>query len=173
MTRLARAALLLALVGGCVHGGPDGQAVDITTPTAEVYPDGASDFTGAWVGESAGVFGSLEVERLDPDRYYGRFTSQDGLVRFVCNMRQVQVAPEPGGAMTPGNLVVFTWQDGRGGRGQGWVLINRENSALSGEIRHGGAAAWDFVRAEDPHEGAVATADEPPKPGLWGMFIGT
>src|SRR5690606_34916757 len=105
-----------------------------------VYPSGASDFTGAWVGESAGVMGALKVERLGPDRYYGTFTSHDGLIRFVCNMRQVRATPATGGEMAPANLVVFTWQDGRGGRGQGWVLINRENSALSGEIRHGGQA---------------------------------
>lgn len=152
MTRLARVALLLALVGGCDRDGPEGEAVDITAPTAEVYPSGASDFTGEWIGESAGIFGTLSVERLGPDRYYGRFTSKDGLTRFVCNMRQVQATPAAGGAMTPGNLVVFTWQDGRGGRGQGWVLINHENSALSGEIRHGGQAAWDFVRAEGEPE---------------------
>lgn len=146
---LRRAALLLALVGGCERGGAQ-EAVDITAPAAEVYPEGASDFTGEWVGESAGVFGTLSIQRLASDRYYGRFTSEDGLTRFVCNLRQVQATPGAGGAMLPANLVVFTWQDGRGGRGQGWVLINREGSALSGEIRYGGLGAWDFVRTDAP-----------------------
>ncbi len=113
-------------------------AVDITAPRPEVYPEGASDFTGEWVGESAGIFGTLSIQRLASDRYYGRFTSEDGLTRFVINLRQDRATRRSPGAMEPGNLVRFTWQDGRGGRGEGWVLINRENSALSGEIRYGG-----------------------------------
>jgi hypothetical protein len=148
MPRLVRAALLLALVGGCQRGGVRADAIDVAAPVAEVYPEGASDFAGEWVGESAGVFGSLTIQRLATDRYYGTFTSDDGLTRFVCNMRQVMATPPSGGAMLPGNLVVFTWHDGRGGRGQGWVLINRAGSALSGEVRFGGA--WDFVRVDEP-----------------------
>lgn len=152
MPRMARlvVALLLALAGGCERSGAGGEAVDISAPRPEVYPEGASDFTGEWVGESAGVFGTLSVQRLANDRYYGRFTSEDGLTRFVCNLRQDKATPEAGGEMQPGNLVRFTWQDGRGGRGDGWMLINRENSALSGEIRFGGLGTWDFVRTDAP-----------------------
>jgi hypothetical protein len=148
MTRLARAALLLALAGGCERGKVETETVDVTAPQAEVYPEGPSDFSGMWVGESAGVFGTLTIDRLAADRYYAKFVSEDGLTRYVCNMRQVTATPAAGGAMSPGNLGVFSWQDGRGGRGQGWVLINRESSALSGEIRYGGLAAWDFVRTD-------------------------
>ena len=152
MLRLVRAALWVALVAGCDRGGGGGEAIDVSAPAAEVYPEGASDFSGEWVGESAGVFGTLKITRLAADRYYGQFVSDDGLVRFVCNLRQVRATPGGGGEMTPGNLAVFTWQDGRGGRGDGWVLINREDSALSGEIRYGGLAAWDFVRVEAAEE---------------------
>ncbi|MCY1063102.1 hypothetical protein [Nannocystis sp. SCPEA4] len=158
MARLV-AALLLALAGGCERSGSSGEAVDITAPRPEVYPEGASDFTGEWVGESAGIFGTLSIQRLASDRYYGRFTSEDGLTRFVINLRQDRATPVAGGAMEPGNLVRFTWQDGRGGRGEGWVLINRENSALSGEIRYGGLGAWDFVRTDAP--GLAAPGEAP------------
>ncbi len=158
MFRPVRAALLVALAAaGCDRSGGAGEAVDIAAPAAEVYPEGASDFTGEWVGESAGVFGTLKVRRLAVDRYYAQFNSDDGLVRFVCNLRQVRATPGEGGEMTPANLALFEWQDGRGGRGNGWVLINREDSALSGEIRYGGLGAWDFVRAE-----AAAATPAPP-----------
>lgn len=158
----ARAALLLALAGSCVRGGPASEVVDATTPTPEVYPEGPSDFTGEWVGESAGVFGTLMVKRLAADRYYARFQSEDGLVRYVCNVRQVQATPPAGGAVTPANLAVFSWQDGRGGRGEGWVLINREGSALTGEIRIGASAAWDFVRVDAPDVEVGPPEQEPP-----------
>ncbi|HEY8376550.1 MAG TPA: hypothetical protein VIK91_08680 [Nannocystis sp.] len=151
-----RVALVLAVAGACVRGGPRPEAVDPAAPTAEVYPEGASDFAGEWVGESAGAFGTLTITRLASDRYYARFVSDDGLTRYVCNLRQVAATPAEGGAMTPGNLAVFTWQDGRGGSGQGWVLINRESSALTGEIRVGAPAPLDFVRVDAPAEAPIA-----------------
>lgn len=154
-----RAALVLAVACACVRGGSGGEAVDPTAPIAEVYPEGASDFAGEWVGESAGSFGTLKIERLAVDRYYASFASDDGLTRYVCNIRQVAATPEEGGATAPGNLAVFTWQDGRGGRGQGWVLINRENSALTGEIRVGGAAPLDFVRVDEPESEMPGTIE--------------
>lgn len=125
------------------------ETVDPSLPDAEVY-DRGSDFAGAWVGESNGVLGTLEVKSLGPGRYYGKFTSDDRLTRFVVNMQQPLVAARTGDQL-PGNLVKFTWQDGRGGKGQGWVLINPGDSALTGEIRAGGeSGAWTFVRRETP-----------------------
>ncbi|WP_434415601.1 hypothetical protein [Nannocystis pusilla] len=160
MARLLRAALLLALAGGCRPDGALAQdVVDVTPPAGEVYPEGASDFTGEWVGESAGIFGTLTIQRLASDRYYGRFTSEDGLIRFVCNLRQIRATPPEGGAMLPSNLVTFHWQDGRGGRGGGYVLINRESSALTGEIRYGGLGTLDFVRTDAPDMEAPADAE--------------
>lgn len=161
MLRLVRAALLVALAAGCERGGGGGEAIDISAPTAEVYPEGPSDFSGEWVGESSGVFGTLKVRRLAADRYYAQFSSDDGLVRFVCNLRQVRATPGEGGEMTPANLAVFDWQDGRGGRGDGWVLINREDSALSGEIHYGGLGQWDFVRVD-----AAEAPTQPTQPPL-------
>lgn len=150
MSRRARAVLLVALVAGCPRGGGEsgGEAIDVSAPAVEVYAEGPSDFSGEWVGESAGEFGTLKIQRLARDRYYATFTSDDGLTRFVCNLRQMTATPPSGGEVVPGNLAVFSWQDGRGGRGQGWVLINRDDSALSGEIRQGGLGAWDFVRTD-------------------------
>lgn len=127
---------------------PSGETTDPTAPVAEAY-DRGSDFAGAWVGESNGVLGLLEVRSLGPGRYYGKFTSDDNLTRFVVNMRQPLVAVRDAAAPLPGNLVQFTWQDGRGGKGQGWVLINPGDSALAGEIHAGGESGpWTFVRRD-------------------------
>ncbi len=142
---LALAALALVACKTATEG-----TVDPSLPVAEVYDHG-SDFAGAWVGESNGVLGTLEVRSLGPGRYYGKFTSDDKLTRFVVNMKQPLVALNDSTTQLPGNLVEFTWQDGRGGKGAGWVLINPADSALTGEIRAGGeAGAWTFVRRDAP-----------------------
>ena len=120
-----------------------------SAPMAEAYGD-ASDFAGEWVGESNGVLGALKIKALGPGRYYGQFAGDDGQTRFVVNMQQPLVSPVGGGDLLLGNLVRFTWQDGRGGRGDGWVLINPEDSALTGEIRVGSQGhAMDFVRVDE------------------------
>ena len=126
-----------------------GERADPSVPTAEAY-DNASDFAGEWVGESDAVLGDLKVKALGAGRYYGQFVGDDGQTRFVLNMQQLVVPPARGGDPIAGNLVRFTWQDGRGGRGDGWLLINPEDSALTGEIRVGTAAsAMDFVRVDE------------------------
>lgn len=149
MRRRLRAALVVALVAACKRAGAGEVVLDPGAPTAEVYADGPSDFAGEWVGESAGVFGTLKIERLGAARYYGRFVSDDGFTRFVVNFSQLMATPAEGGDKAPANLATFTWQDGRGGQGSGWVLINPEDSALSGEIRYGGVGAWNFVRVDE------------------------
>lgn len=116
---------------------------------AEAYAN-ASNFAGEWVGESNAVLGALKIKPLGPGRYYGQFVGDDGTTRFVVNMQQALVAPLRGDGVIPGNLVKFTWQDGRGGRGDGWILINPEDSALTGEIHLGsGAQAMNFVRVDE------------------------
>lgn len=145
----ARACCALALALGCKTASGGGGA-QTGAPAAEAY-DKASDFAGEWVGESNGVLGTLEIRALGPGRYYAKFTSDDNLTRFVANMQQALVTPRRGGDLLPGNLVQFTWQDGRGGQGSGWVLINPEDSALIGEIRAGGGGGpWNFVRVDEP-----------------------
>lgn len=145
-----RLLLTAALALAACKPASQSETVDPSTPTAEVYDDG-SDFAGAWVGKSNGVLGLLEVRSLGPGRYYAKFTSDDRLTRFVVNMKQPLVAVRDGAAKLPGNLVEFTWQDGRGGQGGGWVLINPTDTALDGVIRAGGMTGpWTFIRREGP-----------------------
>ncbi len=139
---------MLVLAVGGLACKPEQGTVDPSAPVAEVY-DNPSDFAGEWVGESNTVLGTLKVRSLGAGRYYGQFAGDDGQTRFVINFQQVLVTPSVG-VPALGNLARFTWQDGRGGRGDGWVLINPEDSALTGEIRVGNAArAMDFVRVDE------------------------
>jgi len=145
--RLPIALAALALVA-CKTAS--GGTVDPSHPVPEAY-DRGSNFAGAWVGESNHVLGTLEVRSLGPGRYYGKFTSDDKLTKFVCNMKQPLVTLADNTSQLPGNLVEFTWQDGRGGQGAGWVLINPADSALAGEIQAGGESGpWTFVRRDSP-----------------------
>lgn len=132
-------------------------------PPVDLYPE-EPDFAGVWLGEVGGQMGELDVSPLGPSRYYGSFKSDDGAIRFVLNMKQ-RSAPDRGGDEVPGNLVVFEWQDGHQGevcsaqgcgRGMGWVLINPEDTALSGMLGFGESNAnrgtLSFVRVEDTYE---------------------
>jgi len=142
--RLGRiAALLLALAFACdKQHAPE-------LPPAEVY-ETPVEIVGTWRGEVGGSSGSLEVERLDAQRLRGLFEAASTGRRYVMSMQQVK-APAPDGTLAPSNLVQFTWQDGHGDRGEGWLLVNRDGSALTGSYGHGegntdGAGAWTFVR---------------------------
>jgi len=140
---IAAATVLVACRPGVEGSG------DSSVPGAEAY-ERPSNFVGEWVGESNAALGALNVKGLGPGRYYGQFVGDDGSTRMVLNMQQVMVAPESGGEAIPGNLARFTWQDGRGGRGDGWMLINPEDSALTGELRVGNLAqAMSFVRVDE------------------------
>lgn len=150
MTAVIAPASRLALwaVLGVLACKPQQETVDPSTPVPEVY-DKPSDFAGEWVGESNTVLGTLKVRQLGSGHYYGQFSGDDGQTRFVINFQQALVTKDAG-APALGNLARFTWQDGRGGRGDGWVLINPEDSALTGEIRVGNASrAMDFVRVDE------------------------
>ena len=151
--------LLTALLGGALSGpalgcrtaqGGGGGAAAI--PPAEAY-ERPSDFKGEWLGESAGRLGTLMIEGLGGARYYGRFESEDKALAYVANMQQRSATPAGEDAPVPANLMTFTWQDGRGGRGEGWLLINREDSALSGVIYfgegQGRSAALTFIRVDE------------------------
>jgi hypothetical protein len=119
-------------------------------PPAQVY-EPPVDITGAWRGEVAGMSGALEVERLGELHFRGMFEASSTGRRYVMSLEQVK-ASAPDGALAPSNLLQFTWQDGHGDRGAGWLLVNREGSALTGSYGRGvdnsdGAGAWTFVRA--------------------------
>jgi len=147
--RLLRAPCMAAATALAACRPETGGSVDPSAPVAEAYAR-PSNFVGEWVGESNAALGALNVKGLGPGRYYGQFIGDDGTTRLVLNMQQAMVAPERGGEVIPGNLARFTWQDGRGGRGDGWVLINPEDSALTGEIHLGNAAqAMSFVRVDE------------------------
>ena len=151
------------MLGGCAvsSGGPGGRSEP--PPPVDLYGE-VPDFTGVWLGEIGGQMGELGVSKLGDTRYYGSFKSDDGAIRFVLNMKQ-RTAPDNSGQATPGNLVTFDWQDGQQGdvcsaqgcgQGKGWVLINPEDTALSGMLGFGESNAnrgtMSFVRVEDTPE---------------------
>ena len=135
-------AVVLALAGfGC-----PGQQRAATYPPAETYGVEVS-FLGEWLGEVAGIEGILRVSELSPTRYYGQFRADDGSMIHSWDMHHVI----EGDAAT--NLVELRWQDGGGDGGVGWVLINREDSALTGslgrgETRTAGYGDVTFIRLE-------------------------
>ncbi len=131
-------------------------------PSAEVFePPVVVD--GQWRGEVAGVQGILRVEDLAGVHFRGMFEASTLHRRYVLNLQQIE-APGPAGAPMPTNLLRFTWQDGRGDRGEGWLLVNREGSALTGSFGRGdgttsGAGEWTFVRAAT--SAATPSSNEP------------
>jgi hypothetical protein len=138
--------------------GPELPPAEVYVPTAAVH--------GEWRGEVAGVEGTLEIEDLAGSHYRGMFTASRQSRRYVLNMEQLD-GPGPDGAQLPSNLVHFTWQDGRGDRGEGWLLVNREGSALTGSFGRGtgttsGAGEWTFVRSAD--SSTPSTEPDPDEP---------
>ncbi len=115
-------------------------------PPAEVW-NPVSRFEGQWLGEVADVPGTLQISPLGEGRYYGRFAGENIALEYVLSLQQrVQDG-------VPTNLSTMTWQDGRGGRGAGWLLINREDTALAGSFGRGekrteGLGTWTFIRLE-------------------------
>jgi hypothetical protein len=117
-------------------------------PPAEVF-DEPCDFSGQWTGEIGGRMGSLRITRLQPTRYRGQFDLDGGGLRFVLSLDQTTLPRD--GKPAPTNLASFTWQDGRGGLGVGWLLVNREGTALTGEFGEGpghSGGSWNFIREE-------------------------
>ena len=141
--------LAWTLVALCSLGCPRGLE-EPAYPSADVYQV-PSDFTGEWIGEVEAVTGTLRIQELGAGRFYGAFRSDDGVTRYALSIDHV-MKPGPDDTPRPSNLVTFTWQDGRGDRGAGWLLINREDSALTGEFGRGsdgsGFGAWTFIRLE-------------------------
>jgi hypothetical protein len=111
-----------------------------------------SNFAGEWMGEVGAVAGTLQISELGRGRYYGLFHGESEPMRLSLSIDH-KMATDATGAPVPSNLVTFIWQDGRGGRGAGWLLINREDSALAGaygmsEDRSTGLGEWTFIRLE-------------------------
>jgi len=143
VARTLALALALALAPGCKDDGTEPSSI----PPAAAY-ETPSDFTGEWIGEVEGQVGTLTISSLGPGRYRGRYEGEDVKVDYVLLLEQDLVPL--GSATIPGNRAVFTWQDGEGGRGEGWLLINREDSALTGAFGERGLLErpWTFIRVE-------------------------
>jgi len=139
----------LVVLGGSpactgLTGGPG-----LALPVAEAYPT-PSEFRGRWLGESDDSLGFLEIQELGGGRYYGRFSSDDRLRKYVANMTQIMAID--GEEQVPGNVLRFTWQDGRGGVGSGWLMVDEDSSALTGELVYGDSnrsGVLAFVRDSD------------------------
>src|SRR5688572_24309784 len=145
-----RPSLLLRLaVLACIAKGCDGEGgTNPPMPPAEVF-DEPSDFAGEWIGEVEATEGTLVITKLAPDKYRGIYEVEGMKLKYVLAMSQTMV--DVAGTPTASNRVTFTWQDGRGGRGVGWLLINRERTALTGEFGEGAGhsgGGWTFIRVE-------------------------
>lgn len=136
-------AAALALAPGCKDDGTQASSI----PPAEAY-DTPSRFEGEWIGEVDGQVGTLTVTPLGPGRYRGLYDGEDVAIDYVLLLEQDLVPTH--GTTVAGNRALFTWQDGHGGRGEGWLLINREDSALTGAFGERGLLErpWTFIRVE-------------------------
>lgn len=145
-SRLRARVVAWGVLAAALPGCDDGQQV-ASIPPAEAY-DAPSDFSGEWLGEVEGQVGTLTISSLGAGRYRGLYEGEDVAIEYVLLLEQDMVPM--GSAAIAGNRTTFTWQDGRGGRGEGWLLINREDSALTGAFGERGLIErpWTFIRVE-------------------------
>lgn len=149
-----RVAMVLAagLLLACPGIGTGKSARDQTVyPPASVY-EIDPQFSGEWVGDVDGLAGTLTIGELDERSFFGSFVTADGATEYTLLLDHTFVETMEGGE-APSNRTTFTWQDGLGSRGKGWLLINREDTALTGSFGYGVATAglgeWSFVRADE------------------------
>jgi hypothetical protein len=148
-------ALLLGLaacpVGGLVEPGTGGGDEGSDYPPASVY-ELDPEFAGEWVGDVGGSNGTLTIGKLDQNSYFGSFVTDDGAVEYTLLLQHSYVTTAEGGEV-PSNRTTFTWQDGLGSRGKGWLLINREDTAITGSFGYGQATSglgdWSFIRYDE------------------------
>lgn len=145
--------LLIACVGGLVAaaGCDRGNTAGPVYPPAEAYEIDPT-FAGDWIGDAGSIGGELTIGQLSEGEFFGSFQADDERTQYVLLLEQSMVE-QPGGGLVPSNRVTFTWQDGLGGRGHGWLLINREDTALTGSFGYDKATAglgtWTFIRIDD------------------------
>jgi hypothetical protein len=119
----------------------------VVYPEAEAF-DSEPSFTGAWSGKVERTRGELQLGQLRAGEYFGNFTAEDGSLDIALHLEQSS-ATTPNGAQVPSNRLLFTWQDGEGGRGHGWFKIDRQGATLAGSSGVGEAIegiAWLFER---------------------------
>lgn len=116
-------------------------------PPPEVY-ELPIDFSGRWRGEVDGTAGTVQIDRLSDGKYYGNFRGNAGK-RYILSLVQERVDLEQTD-LELANVCAFTWIDGRGSEGRGWLLINREDTTITGTFGRGGSTSgmgvWTFVR---------------------------
>lgn len=136
---------------GTYSGGGTGGSIRATNyPPASVY-EIDPEFAGEWSGDVDGIDGVFKIGRLDERSYFGSFLTADGNVEYTLLLEHTFVVTDEGSEV-PSNRVTFTWQDGLGSRGRGWLLINRDDTALTGSFGYASATEglgdWSFVRVE-------------------------
>lgn len=141
----------MGAASACDKGG------STAVPEPEVY-ETPIDVRGVWRGEVGGMAGELEITGLDRDRYRGVFEASGRSLLYVMNIVHVR-APGPDDVPTLSNLMRFDWQDGRGDRGSGWLLVNEDGSVITGSFGRGdgnteGAGEWTMVRQAAPDDAA-------------------
>jgi hypothetical protein len=142
--------VMLVMGSGCRGVGGGGGSQGSEYPTARVY-DMEPEFAGEWRGDVDGFQGILKIGELDDRSFFGSFVTSDGSVEYTLLLEHTYVDIDEGGEV-PSNRAVFTWQDGLGSRGKGWLLINLEDTALTGSFGYGvatsGLGQWSFERVE-------------------------
>ena len=116
-------------------------------PPAELYEQPPS-FIGEWRGAVDEVPGELRITPLGKEGIYrGVYLGEPDVV-YILKLEQTVI--EDNGQPRLSNRTVFTWQDAHGGRGSGWLLIDRDNAALTGAFGEGDghhAGVWSFSRS--------------------------
>jgi hypothetical protein len=143
-------ALAMLACPSMVGTGGDG-GTQTNYPPASVY-EIDPQFAGSWSGDVDGLPGTLTIGELDERSYFGSFQTSDQTVEYTLLLEHTYVDTDNGGE-APSNRTIFTWQDGLGSRGKGWLLINREDTALMGSFGYGvatqGLGEWSFVRDDE------------------------
>lgn len=154
--RSASPGLLLALVTLLALGCPPATGPTNTPDSQSNYPPASvydldPEFAGEWSGDVDGLAGILKIGELDDRTFFGSFVTEDGAIEYTLLLEHTYVDTDEGGE-APSNRTTFTWQDGLGSRGKGWLLINREDTALTGSFGYGlatsGLGQWSFERVE-------------------------
>jgi|GEM_PF-1336422 len=144
---------LSTLLGCPMPGGGSGTTGSVRAtnyPPASVY-EIDPEFGGEWSGDVDGFSGTLLLGTLDERSYFGSFVTSDGALEYTLLLDHSFVVTEQG-SEAPSNRCTFTWQDGLGSRGRGWLLINRDDTALTGSFGYAsateGLGSWSFVRVD-------------------------
>jgi hypothetical protein len=145
--------LLTLLAAGCPRDQGRSAA---NYPEAVVY-EGEPSFVGDWVGEVANAPGLLVLTPLGAEQIYGIFYADDESREYAL-IGQQRIIQSETGARARSNLLVFDWQDGEGGRGRGWLLISRDERAITGSFGFGtgteGLGTWTLKRDTSADNGA-------------------